>query len=409
MTSGIFQDASASVVHRVRHVLRGLCAVVAVFAWVCPAVAQQEAATALRLPTVRVAAAQLAEVVAQVPVSGTLLPRTEVLIYPQVSGLVIDEILVEIGDSVTRGDVLARMNGRTLAAQLAQAEAEEARAAAGVRQAESQIAASGASQDQAEAALSRAQRLARSGNVSEANLDNAVAAAATARAATASARDGLAVAQATVRTAAAQREIASINLDHANIMAPADGLISARNGQTGAITAMAGEPLFRLVQDGLIEIEAEVIETALAQIALDDPATLDVAGVGPVTGLVRLISPTVNPANRLGLIRIAPDRQDGLRAGTYAGGVVTIDRHAALVVPATAVQIEVGATYVLQVVDGVLNRRDVVAGLIWQGKREIVSGLAEGDLVVARAGSFFGDGDRVTPLLPDAIGAEAGR
>lgn len=357
--------------------------------------------TEMRIPRVTTAIARPSEVVAEVPVSGSLLPRTEVLIYPQVSGFIIEELVADVGDAVQAGDLLVRINASTLEAQFAQAQAEAARAEASVRQAESQIASAKASQQQAEAALARAQKLAKTGNVSGASLENAVAGAATARAATASANDGLAVAQAAVQQARAASRIAQLNLDHATIKAPVDGLISQRNGQVGAITAVGGEPLYSLIRNGEIEIEAEVIETALGQIDVGDPAMLNVAGLGPVEGRVRLISPTVDPGSRLGTIRITTPARPGLRAGTFAGGVVVTDRHMALTVPASAVQIDAGQSYVLLVREGVLSRQPVMAGLIWQDRREVIRGLSEGDMVVARAGSFFAEGDRVEPIPTD--------
>ncbi len=370
-----------------------------------PARAAEEPAAAptteMRIPRVTTAIARPSEVVAEVPVSGSLLPRTEVLIYPQVSGFIIEELVADVGDAVQAGDLLVRINANTLEAQFAQAQAEAARAAASVRQAESQITSAKASQQQAEAALARAQKLAKTGNVSGASLENAVAGAATARAATASANDGLAVAQAAVQQARAASRIAQLNLDHATIKAPVDGLISQRNGQVGAITAVGGEPLYSLIRNGEIEIEAEVIETALGQIDVGDPAMLNVAGLGPVEGRVRLISPTVDPGSRLGTIRITTPARPGLRAGTFAGGVVVTDRHMALTVPASAVQIDAGQSYVLLVREGVLSRQPVMAGLIWQDRREVLRGLNEGDMVVARAGSFFAEGDRVEPIPTD--------
>ncbi|KMK68356.1 efflux RND transporter periplasmic adaptor subunit [Puniceibacterium sp. IMCC21224] len=360
-----------------------------------PLAAQDSDSGAANAPRVTVTRAVRDEIVTTVPVSGSLLPRNEILIYPQVSGFVVDEILADVGDIVAAGDVLARINARTLQAQLAQAQAEQARAEAGVRQAQSQITSAEASQVQAEAALARARELNRTGTVSGAGLEDAVAAAQTARAAADSARDGLAVAQAAVQQAAAQASVAALDLDHATIVAPTGGLISARNGQSGSITAMSGDPFYRLIDGGVIEVEAEVIETALGQISTGDPVTLRIAGLGEVSGTVRLISPTVDPATRLGTIRITTGAQDGLRAGVFASGEVIVDRHEGLSVLSSAVQNTGTESYVLRVRDGHLQHQPVIAGVIWQNRREILTGLDEGDDVVARAAGFFGDGDAV--------------
>mgnify|MGYP002712585600 CR=1 FL=1 len=98
------------------------------------------AAVAAIVPTVTVTRATVSPVQQRVPVSGTLVARAEVQVYPQVSGYEINELLVEVGDRVTAGQPLARLSDTTLRAQLAQAEAELARASAAIAQAESQIA-----------------------------------------------------------------------------------------------------------------------------------------------------------------------------------------------------------------------------------------------------------------------------
>ena len=350
------------------------------------------------LPSVTVTEAVKAEVVGRVPISGTLVPRDEVLVYPQVSGFNIETIEVEVGDRVTAGEVLATLNRRTLAAQLAAADAELLRAGAAVRQAGSQIESAKASQTQADSALERSENLRTSGTLAQATLDQTIAAAETARAAVANAEDGLAVAQAQLQQASAQRDIATLNLEQAEIKAPVAGVVSGRNGKVGAIAASAGDPVFTLIEDGAIEVEAEVIETALGRIAHDDPVDLTIAGVGTAQGNIRLIAPTVDPVNRLARVRIAIDDTPPLRTGLFASGWIITDRRTALTVPATAVLIDAVGAYVLTVADGAVARRAVTVGLIWQDRREIVAGLSPGDTVIARAGAFFRDGDRVNPV-----------
>lgn len=356
-----------------------------------------------RLPSVTVAAARMSEVVGQIPVAGTLVPRKEVLVYPQVTGFEVESIHVEVGDTVTAGEVLIKLNSTTLAAQLAQAEATYQSAEAAVRQAQSQIESAQASLTQAEAALERSQSLRISGNISQAGLDQSIAVAKNARASFASANDGLEAAKAQVLQAAAQRDIAAINLDHAEIRAQVSGLVSERRAQIGAISASGGEPLLKLIANGEIEVAAEVIETALVQIEVGDLVELSIAGPGQVEGTVRLIEPTVDPVNRLGLIRITTAASDALRSGMFASGNVITDRRIGLTVPATSVLTDGGETYVMAVAEGTVSKRDVVAGLLWQNTREIVSGLSEGEAVIVKAGAFFRDGDRVEPIAEGAL------
>ena len=332
-----------------------------------------------KLASVTVAAAAPREVVGRIPVAGTLVPVNEALVYPEVNGYTIDALLADVGDRVTRGMELARLNDRTLAAQLAQAQAEYARAEAGVSQARSQIVSAQAAATQASSNLDRTRRLKDAGTMTQSALDQAIANAQTADANLASAQDGLLVAQAQLQQAQAALDIAQLNLDHAVITAPAGGIISGRNGQIGAIATSAGEPIFRLIVDGAIEVEAEVIETALGAIETGATAELDIASVGAATGTVRRVSPTVNPSNRLGTIRITVQVDAPLRTGLFASGWIITARRTSLTVPAAAVLTDADGNFVLRVNDGVLEKRAVTAGLIWQDHREILTGLAEGD------------------------------
>ncbi len=355
-----------------------------------------------RVPTVTVVTPERAEVVGQVPVSGTLVAQEEVLVYPQVNGFTIERLLAQVGDSVAAGQLLATLNTRTLVVQVAQAEAEMARIDAAIRQSESQIATAQAALTQAEAQLARTQSLRETGTATQATLDDATAAALTARAGLASANDGLAVTRAQRTQSQAQLDLAALNLDHAQITAPAAGIVSARNGQIGAIAASGGEPIFRIIAGGVVDVELQVIESALGEIGIGDPATLSIASVGTVGGTVSRIAPTVDRANRLAIVTVELDTEVTLRPGLFATGTIETARREALTVPTTAVLTEGGSTYVLTVVDGLIVRVDVTAGLIWEARREIVDGLDDDAVVVARAGAFFIDGDAVQTMRADA-------
>lgn len=390
--------------------MRVLASLVIAFGLALPVWAEDAAtgenAVAKSVPSVTVSKAIRSEVQARVPVSGTLVARQQVQVFPQVSGYEITEILVEAGDSVERGEVLARLSTDTLSAQMEQAEAEYQRADAGVSQARSNIDSADASLKQAQTALDRVRRLRQGGNASQATLDDAVAAEANARAAAASAGDGVSVAQAQLAQAEAARRIAKLNLDRAEIKAPVSGLVVARNAELGALSGGATQPLFTLIADGEIEMEAEVLETALRQLKPEDPAQISVAGVGEVSGKVRLIPASVDAVTRLGLMRISLETEPGLRTGLFASGWVITAQRQGVTVPATAVLSDAEGDRVQIVADGRVESREVRAGLLWQGQREIVEGVSEGEQVIARSGAFFRDGDQVRPVSGDTSTTE---
>lgn len=356
------------------------------------------------VPFVTVEAAARSEVQARVPVSGTIVARQQVQVFAQVSGHEITRILIETGDTVTKGQVLARVSTDTLSAQLEQASAEYLRAEAGVGQAQSIIDSAAASLTQAQAILQRAQRLREGGTASQSVLDDAVAAEANARAQAASAADGLAVARAALAQAGAARRIAELNLARADITAPVAGLVVTRTAELGAMAGGGADPLFTLLADGAIEMSAEVIETALASLTVGDPAQIGVAGLETMPGRVRLVPASVDPVTRLGVTRIALDAGAGIRIGQFASGWVITDKRQAITVPAGAVLADAAGERVQVVRDDTVETRPVRAGLLWDGRREIIEGLAPGEQVIARSGAFFRTGDRVRAVVDKETG-----
>ncbi|MFV0294058.1 MAG: efflux RND transporter periplasmic adaptor subunit [Paracoccus sp. (in: a-proteobacteria)] len=353
---------------------------------------------------VSVVAASMMPIEVRIPVSGSLVARQEALVYPRVSGFEVTEILAEVGDDVMRGQVLARLSDETLKAQLAQAQAEAQRASAAVGQAQSQIDSAEATLAHTVSALDRARQLQRGGSATQAALDQAVADEAATRATLASARDGLAVAHAARATADAAADIARLNLERIDIVAPVDGVVTARSAQIGALGGTGGEPMFTIVSQGEVEWQADVVETALGQLNVDDPAIVAVAGMGEISGRVRLLPASVDPATRLGTLRIVLDSDKPLTTGLFASGWVIADRHEGVGVPLTAILSGPDGD-VVQVVDagGVIETRKVLAGAIWQGQREILSGVTEGETVISRAGAFFRDGDQISPVSDEAV------
>ena len=371
-------------------------------------VADAMVADSQNTPTVTVATVALGDLLARTHVSGTLVAKEEVLINPQIGGYEIQQILVDIGDTVKAGDVLVKLDARTLEAQLAQADADVVRAKANVRQAQSQIDSAKANLTQATTSLTRNQRLRSSGSIPTATLDDSQAAAGVAQAAFDSAKEGLNVAAAQLTQLQAQRDLAALNLSRATIKAPVGGIIAQRTAKQGAIASTGGEPMLKIIANGDIELEAEVVETALNGVQPGNQADISIAGAGNQTGKVRRVSPTVDPQTRLGLVRITLDKNPAIRSGGFADGWITVNKKQALMVPSTAVQSNTEGDAVTVVKDGVIEKRSIVAGILFDGKREVIKGLTAGETVLVRAGNFFRDGDLVKvarPVLDIPVGA----
>jgi RND family efflux transporter MFP subunit len=346
----------------------------------------------------RVAPAEFTETVLA---SGSLIAREEILVGPEVEGLRITDVLVDEGARVKKGDVLARLVSDTLDAQVAQNDAALARSQAAIAQATATITQAEARLVESRNALERAKPLRGAGHMTEAVFDQREQAARTAQAQLEAARDGLRVAEAEKAQIEAQRRELMWRRGRVEVTAPADGIVSRRMARVGGYAAGAAEPMFRIVAKGEVELDAEVTETRLAAVRIGQTARVEVAGLGTVEGSVRLVSPEVDKATRLGRVRIFLGDDPGLRVGSFARGVITTMRGSGLALPASAVLYGPdGATVQLVRANRVETRR-IKTGLASGALVEVREGLEDGDLVVARSGTFLREGDAVRPILAD--------
>lgn len=372
---------------------------------ILPAAGRAEEARAgtAALPTVSVITAAVGEVTARVVVTGTLVARERVAVTPGVDGLRIESLSADAGDTVAEGEVLARLAVDTIEVALAQNASQIASAEAQIAQAKAQILSAEATARQARLALERARTLTTKGVSAQDVLDQRQAAADSADAQLAVARQALSAAEAGRRLFIAQRDEQELRRGKTEIRAPRAGLVLSRNAVVGQVAAMGGGALYTIAEGGDIELDAEVPETVLPRLAAGDSAAVLAAGMdAPVAGRVRLVMPEVDATTRLGRLRISLPAGAGLRAGAFARATIVVDSRHGLVLPVSAVNTDGGASTVQLVREGVIVTQQVTTGLSEGARIEIVSGLAAGDVVVARAGTFLRDGDRVrTEMLTD--------
>ncbi len=360
------------------------------------------------LPAVSVVPVETREIVERAVVTGTLVPRDEILVAPEVEGLRITELLVEEGDTVAKGQVLARLSLEMIETSEASNVAAIARAEAAIIQARSQIVQMEAANVEARQALDRAQSLVKTGNATAVTLEQRVSTAQGAEGRLAAARGGLDGAKADLATARAQAREIALRRARTEIRAPEAGIVNRRTARIGATATAVGEPLFRLIARGEIELEGEVPETALPRLAPGNPARLALDETRSLDGRVRRIYPEVDRQTRLGKVRISLDPDPALHIGAFARGTVEVARRTGASVPLAAVLYAAdGSASVLVVRDGRVEARRVATGLSAEGLTEIRSGLSAGDVVVSRAGSFLRDGDRVRPVPPKTAQAAA--
>ncbi|WP_218139808.1 efflux RND transporter periplasmic adaptor subunit [Loktanella fryxellensis] len=356
-------------------------------------------AVAVAVPNVTAVPAAMTQVTQVVSASGGLLAREDVVVSARVSGAEILALSVDVGDTVTAGQTLARLNDQTLTAQLQQADANLAAADAAIAQAQGQLASARATATQAATTLERNRQLQGDGAVSQSALDQAQATSDSANASVQTADAAIAAARAQRAQAQAARDIAALNLSWATVTAPVGGIIADRTVRLGDLSA-AGTAMFEIIRDGQIEVALEIVETDLVKVSVGDPVSLRVAGLAARDGTVRRIDPQVDPVSRLGLVRVAIADQTGLRVGLFASADIQTAQRMALTVPVSAVTTTNDDSVVQRVVDGTVQQTPVTLGVVSAGLREITAGLTEGDTVILRAGAFYRSGDRVNPVPP---------
>jgi multidrug efflux pump subunit AcrA (membrane-fusion protein) len=189
----------------------------------------------------------------------------------------------------------------------------------------------------------------------------------------------------------------------ATVQAPAAGIISSKTAAVGAPASARGEPLFRIATGGEMELVAEAPLKTLARLEPNQSAKVEIVGVGrALQGKVRNISTTVNPTTQLGEVRLFIGRDRRLRIGAFGRATIEIARRCGAAIPFSAVLYGRGGTIVQTVRDGRIETRPVTVGLLAGGHAEIRKGIAEGEMVVPRAGAFVRDGDRVRAIADPA-------
>ena len=302
--------------------------------------------------------------------NGNITAWQEAVIGPEISGSRLTEVLVNVGDYVKKGQLLARIAPETVAAELAQTRAA-------VAEAEATLA-------EARANADRARQIQASGALSTQQINQYQTAAQTALA--------------RLNAAKARVQADELRLAHARVVAPDDGVISARTATVGSL-AQQGQELFRLVRGGRLEWRAEVTATDLARVRPGMAATLTSPAGALIQGRVRTIAPTVDPQTRTAIVYVdlPPSAlAAGARAGMFARGQFELTASGALTLPQTAVLLRDGFNYVYRVEpDNRVTQVKVEVGRRIGERVEIIEGVTPEMRVVESGVGFLADGDIV--------------
>ncbi len=323
------------------------------------------------LPAITITTVAVRKLEDHILASGLITAVEQVSVVPLIEGQPIESLAADVGDMVTAGQVLATLSTASLTISQSQLQAS--------------LASAQSSAAEAKKTADRNTTLFAQGSTSAANNDQA--------------QSALFAANAQVAAVQSQLDTLALQLSRTHVVSPVAGLITARNAQIGSIASAQGNPLFVINRDNALELRADVAESDMPRVANGQTATITLAAdVAPLTGTLRLVEPDVDVTTRLGRARIAIDKPELVRAGMYAEADILVATHNAVAIPVTSLGSEGAESTVMLVKDGVVHRTVVTTGIRFDGWIEILTGLAAGDTIVAKAGAFVTDGDKINPI-----------
>lgn len=350
-------------------IVLGVIAITAIGAWIMLKPSQPTPAPAAAKPALSVNITQpsIQAWPLTITASGNIAAWQEADISTETSGLKLTAVYVNVGDSVKRGQVLAQFSEDIPSADISQQRAVLAEASAALIEAT----------HNAERALA----LAGTGAMSEQQITQYKTAALTGKA------------RLDAANAALNRQ--QLNLQKTRIIAPDDGVISARNATLGAVTP-AGQSLFSLIRQNRLEWRAELTAEQLAQIRAGQNAQITLPDQATIIAKIRIIAPTIDPQTRLGIAYVDIPAHSGAQAGMYVNGTFTLGTRRNLSLPASAIMQRDGHAYVYRLSpDKHVQLIQINTGAHNQQQFEILSGISAQDSVVVDGSGFLNDGDLV--------------
>ncbi len=369
-----------------RHVLAAagavFCLILVLVIWRHAHTAPSGVDAAAQAPTISVIVPGRTTIDGTINATGVLAARHDMPVGSVGDGGEVRKVLVNAGQWVRAGQLLAIVDRSVQSEQLANAQANIS-----VAQADAHL---------AQANLDRALKLVDRGFISMADIDRLTAT-----------RDA---ANARVKVGNAQRNEMGARVRRLDILAPADGLVLERNVEPGQVVGPNSGTLFRIAEHGDMEMKAKLSETDLAQLSVGHTAMVTPVGTTRAfAGQIWLLSPVIDPQTRQGMARIALAYTPEIRPGGFAEAQIHSGSVVAPLLPESALQADSRGNYVFVIGKGnKAERRAVTIGLLGDKGVAIAQGLSGTERVVLRAGAFLSEGETVNPLVVPAA-APTGR
>lgn len=342
---------------------------------------------------------------------GSVVARTSTTLSAKVMGH-IEEISVDEGDRVQRGQTVVKVDPRQPETQIRQAEAriEEANSALveverSIDAAQSGLKAAEANAELARATFSRFQELRGRNSVSQQEFDEVQARSTAAEAEVQRARDMLESArakrqqvEARIVQAEAGLDSARLQVEYATVEAPVSGFVTRKMADVGQL-ASPGVPLLTIEDPRSYQLEVVVAESQLSYVQLNEEVEIRMDSLGEIfTGTVVDIVPAADSSSRSVTVKVSLPRLAGLKSGLFGVARFRTEEKALVAVPMTAL-VERGQLEGVYVIDGEGRARFrlVQTGKKFDGLVEVLSGLTDGEEVILNPSEGLRDGRKVSP------------
>jgi HlyD family secretion protein len=186
------------------------------------------------------------------------------------------------------------------------------------------------------------------------------------------------------------------------VQAPVAGLVASSSAVIGAVASGKGEALFSIIARSEFDLVGLVPVRDIGKLKVDQVARIKIIGAGDVDGRIRRVAATIEPNSQLGQVTISVTSNGRLLVNSSGRALIKTGQSCGVSVPLTAVLYGTAGTVVQVVRRARIETKRVEVGLMSGGQIEIREGLAEGDVVVARAGALLREGDPVRPVMASA-------
>lgn len=358
-------------------------------------------------PSVKILHLQREPLARSITVSGTLAAEEQVTLSFKVTGRV-EDLLVDLGSTVHKGEIIARLSPTDFDLRLRQADAalQQARARLGLDtngESDTVDPDQTALVRQARASLSEAKRqrervatFVQRGISAKADLEAADAALEIADGRQQDAIEEVRNRQGLLAQRRSELALAKQQLEDTNLRAPIDGVVRERLVFAGEYRA-AGTPIVTVVRQHPLRLQLAVPERAATSLRVGQAVRVTVEGDPTVhLGHVSRVSPSIAEGTRtLPIEAEIPNLEGKLRPGTFAKADIVTSENSALVVPQSALVVFAGVEKVLIVKDGKVREQRVKTGVRIGDRVEILEGIAAGDSVILTPGGLA-DGSAIT-------------